>query len=283
MSNKKTLYEQLSKMKSAMGLNEAQSNLVQSIMTARPELAAAAQGVYDQWEQDEEEYDEMYGAGGICDDIADAMTSVLSNYHVDSFSLYNESDCHTSVYAYDTNTQECYNVDISPYNYETGTAYTWKKIPNVTFNPNMVTIDYVDYENYVDEDGNPRDDLNEQVFRMQEIMSLNEEEIQITKEPGTMLFFHGGDLDNINSDIEQKTDRQKFGSGLYLTTRYEVVQKYTKGSRKFYLVSVTPGTEIDTVKLPWFEVLQTLVAIRAIPTAIPRFNPKFAYFLQKRG
>ena len=37
----------------------------------RPELASAAQSVYDEWEQDEDGNDEMLGGGGICQDIAE--------------------------------------------------------------------------------------------------------------------------------------------------------------------------------------------------------------------
>jgi hypothetical protein len=138
------------------------SRLVQSINALRVQLVQAAQGVYNEWEQDEEGYDEMYGGGGICDDVAEAMVNVVhSNTNFGAFHLYNESDCHTSIYIYDSTTKECYNVDISPYHYENGTAYTWKKIPDVQFIPNMVTINWVDYEDYVN--GDVRGDLNESI------------------------------------------------------------------------------------------------------------------------
>jgi len=74
---------------------------------------------------------------------------------------------------------------------------------------------------------------------------MDEEEIIIPDDPNLMHFFHGGNLDEINTDIQQKASRQKFGAGLYLTTNYNVVLKYNKGSRKLYLVSVQKGNSID--------------------------------------
>ena len=43
----------------------------------------------------------VYGEGGICDDIANEICSVLINNGIDCFTLYNEYDYHTSAYAYD--------------------------------------------------------------------------------------------------------------------------------------------------------------------------------------
>jgi hypothetical protein len=36
-----------------------------------------------------------------------------------------------------------YSVDISPYAYERGGGYTWKKIPDVKFTPDDVEIDMI--------------------------------------------------------------------------------------------------------------------------------------------
>lgn len=139
-----------------------ETKLVQDINSLKSLLVKAAQSVYNQWEQDEEGYDEIYGGGGICDDIAEAMVDIIhTNTNYGAFHLYNEYDCHTSIYVYDTKTKECYNVDISPYHYENGTAYTWKKIPDVKFNPNMVSIIPVDYDDFVNSDGDTKEDLYE--------------------------------------------------------------------------------------------------------------------------
>ena len=100
--------------------------------------------------------------------------------------------------------------------------------------------------------------LNEQIHRIKEIMGFNEEEIQIEKDPNLMHFFHGGDLEDMNNDYQQKSNRQKFGAGLYLTTRYEVVQNYAKGNRKLYLISVQKGNDLNDKILSLESVMQFL-------------------------
>lgn len=65
----------------------------------------------------------------------------------------------------------------------------------------------------------------------------------------TMTFWHGGDLDDIDNNLSHKGGRWEFGPGLYLTTQYDVVQKYAKGSRKLYKVTVEHGRELDD---EWF-------------------------------
>jgi len=145
-------------------LEELQSNskLFQTINNLKYDLINAAQKVYNQWEQDEEGYDEVYGSGGICDDIAEAMCDIINNKtQYGCFHLYNEYDCHTSIYVYDINTKELFNVDIPPYVYERGNAYTWKKIPNVQFSQNNIIINNMssDYDDYIDENGNVKDNF----------------------------------------------------------------------------------------------------------------------------
>ena len=72
---------------------------------------------------------------------------------------------------------------------------------------------------------------------------LNEE---LTKIAGdTMHFWHGGNLDEIKSIVAHKKGRHEFGAGLYLTTSYNVVEDYIKGSRKLYYVVVKKGIDIN--------------------------------------
>jgi hypothetical protein len=91
--------------------------------------------------------------------------------------------------------------------------------------------------------------LQEQLNKMKSIMGLNENELTIQKEPNTLYFFHGGDLDVVKDDIIQRSDRQVFGPGLYLTTNWDRAKKYAKGGRKMYMVSVEKGTEIEDKKI----------------------------------
>lgn len=128
------------------------SKMYDELLSIRADLILAAQKIYNDWEQDEEGYDEMYGSGGICDDIADAMCGIVSEKtDYGCFSLYNEYDCHTSIFVYDSENKTIYNVDIPPYVYESGGGYDWKKLKDVRFKIQHVSITEEDYENYFDE------------------------------------------------------------------------------------------------------------------------------------
>ena len=63
--------------------------------------------------------------------------------------------------------------------------------------------------------------------------------------PNTMSFYHGGNLDRYEPSLAQKKGRYEYGAGLYLTTHYQTAQKYAKGSRKMYLITVENGTDIN--------------------------------------
>lgn len=123
------------------------------LASLKNEIAICAQKVYDEWDQDDDGIDDIYGSGGICDEIADEICNVLLSYDIECTTQYNEYDFHTSVYALDRDTHKCYHVDIHPSHYETGAAYTWKKIPNVTIKPDMVSIEETDWENFFGENG----------------------------------------------------------------------------------------------------------------------------------
>lgn len=68
--------------------------------------------------------------------------------------------------------------------------------------------------------------------------------------PNTMNFWHGGDLNSFDEIISQKNGRYEYGAGLYITTHYGTAQKYAKGSRKLYLLTVSKGIDIDQALLP---------------------------------
>ena len=75
---------------------------------------------------------------------------------------------------------------------------------------------------------------------------LHEQQIVPSTEKGTMSLWHGGNLD---AEVSFKKGRYEYGPGLYLTTSYETVIKYAKGSRKMYMVTVEEGTDIKDVYL----------------------------------
>jgi len=66
----------------------------------------------------------------------------------------------------------------------------------------------------------------------------------------TMTFWHGGNLDDYEDGVSHKSGQWEHGPGLYLTTQYDVVQKYSRGSRKLYKVTVLKGVDINDVYLP---------------------------------
>lgn len=103
-----------------------------AIHDLKPAIAAAAQSVYDAWDQDADGIDEHYGAGGICDDIASEIAGVLQEHlGIDAMTQHIEIDCHTLVVA--AFSDGVFNIDIPPGVYETGTGYVWAKRPDIQF------------------------------------------------------------------------------------------------------------------------------------------------------
>lgn len=103
--------------------------------TLRPQLAAAAQAIYDAWQPDEENSE-----GGICDEIADAMAGVIADNidcRIDDGG--HEGDDHAFLIV--TLAKYRYWVDIPAYVYETGGGYKWQKIPDVLITPQDIVIE----------------------------------------------------------------------------------------------------------------------------------------------
>ncbi len=65
------------------------------------------------------------------------------------------------------------------------------------------------------------------------------------KTKGNLLFYHGGNLESLREFQSYRSNRQKYGTGLYLTSNYDVAKRYAKGNRKLYLVSVERGNDIE--------------------------------------
>lgn len=121
-----------------------ESGLWKKLQSIKPEIAVAAQKVYDEWEQDEEGFDPELGSGGICDQVSEAIGSVIAGRleGVDVTEGGQEGDDHSWVIAY--NDTEAYGVDIDPGVYETGGGYSWRKREGVTIRPDHVDVFPVD-------------------------------------------------------------------------------------------------------------------------------------------
>jgi hypothetical protein len=104
--------------------------LYTALLRLRPQMAVAAQAVYDDWNPTDE-HDE-YGGGGICDSISNAIAGVLMNAGIDATEGGHDGDDHAFTIAYDD--VEAYCVDIPPHLYEMGGGYNWQKIDGVHFN-----------------------------------------------------------------------------------------------------------------------------------------------------
>jgi hypothetical protein len=104
----------------------------------KTKAAAAAQEVYDSWQQDADGDDEVYGGGGICDDVAVAVAEVLIEQNVEAFTHHYEQDNHTVVIA--KMNEQTVEVDIPMHLYERGSWYSYRKVPGVTFGPEHITV-----------------------------------------------------------------------------------------------------------------------------------------------
>lgn len=111
-----------------------------SLKTLRPQIAAAAQRVYNDWAQDEEGFDEELGEGGICHLIADEVAGLLSQEGFDAATVSAQvGDQHVWVVV--KTDSGVYLVDIPPSVYETGGGYRWRKRPGVEFAVDDVVIE----------------------------------------------------------------------------------------------------------------------------------------------
>ena len=113
---------------------------ISQIKEIKSDLAEAAQEVYDEWDQDEDGYDEEFGYGGICQSIAEKMIEVMFGADIsECFTVSCDHEVH--VYCVVQCKEGVVRVDI-PYSiYETGGAYTWKKINGVQFTEEDIVVD----------------------------------------------------------------------------------------------------------------------------------------------
>ena len=130
---------------SASSPDKASKGGLRALRALAPEIIARAQAEYDGWNQEHSEHgDPELGFGGICDRIADEIASVICDAEgLDGYVAVTQHNPdlyggHTSVIV--RAPDGVYNIDIPPYVYETGFAFTWKKIPDVVFDEGDVVV-----------------------------------------------------------------------------------------------------------------------------------------------
>lgn len=117
----------------------------------RPALIQAAQEEYNDWDVDDEDKAEYYAGGGICHYIADRFVEILQAHNINCSSVSSDHEQH--VYVVAQFAEGVYMIDLHYNNYETGGGFTWKKIPEVEFDPSDIdfyrlSIDPKDFEQY---------------------------------------------------------------------------------------------------------------------------------------
>lgn len=110
----------------------------------RPQMAAAAQVVYDDWGQNDDGFDEEFGEGGICDRVAEALWRVIDNGIPDVEIRDGGWDGDDHAYLIAQRGQKAFVVDIPPRVYETGGGYSWRKRKGVRFDAADVVIEETD-------------------------------------------------------------------------------------------------------------------------------------------
>lgn len=162
-------------------------DLLFRLKTLRGELAEAAQLVYNDWSQDPEGIDEVYGAGGICDAIADAITDrIVSLLDVQVTHGGQPGDDHS--WAVISGKKKAYGIDIPCRLYESGGGYRWKKKEGVVFKPEDIEIFEVPYPEEGFDMGHSEGGTNLRGNRFEADLALNKSRADIKDRKNSKLF-----------------------------------------------------------------------------------------------
>lgn len=132
--------------------NPAIPDQIQQLM---PAIVQAAQRVYRGWQQDPEGHDEELGTGGICHLISEEIVGIADAAGITCTSVSSTHEVHVYT-VLRLPRLGVWMVDIHPNVYERGGGYTWRKIPDVQFSEQDITVELLDrdpgaFERYVDE------------------------------------------------------------------------------------------------------------------------------------
>lgn len=118
---------------------------IPSVLNAvRDRLAEAARTVHDGWDQ-VDGYDEDYGTGGICQDVATAMCEALTASGIEDCQSVHASVGENHVFVVALLPEDgIYMIDIPPLVYEIGSGYTWRKRVGAIIDADDVSIVRID-------------------------------------------------------------------------------------------------------------------------------------------
>jgi hypothetical protein len=106
-------------------------------------MAVAAQSIFDDWNQDEHGYDDVYGEGGICDPIANAMVQVIDSANLHLLVQSEDLDEHVDLLILAAD--GIWRIDLPSSIYEVHHGlYRWRKIHGVQFSAEDLTFELVD-------------------------------------------------------------------------------------------------------------------------------------------
>jgi hypothetical protein len=112
-----------------------------AIKSHLPYICAAAQKVYDDWDQSDPDNDELNG-GGVCHLIADKIADILSSAGIRVTTQQSMNEQH--VYCVCQFRDGVFEIDIPHQLYERGGGFTWYKLPNIVFTPADVQVECLD-------------------------------------------------------------------------------------------------------------------------------------------
>ena len=118
-------------------------SLLDRLSNLRSDIANMAQSIYDDWDQEDDEY----GTGGICDAISMGISDILAENDIEVTDGGHEGDDHSYIVAYDD--QSAFIVNIPSYVYESGAGYNWTKLGDVQLTPDDVEISTTEMPDWI--------------------------------------------------------------------------------------------------------------------------------------
>lgn len=113
---------------------------IADIQAMSNDLAAAARRVHAEWDQDVDGHDEVFGYGGICQDVATGMVDTLVAAGFDNALTVHGTTGENHVWVVALCGDGVYAIDIPPSVYEIGSGFVWRKRRDAVITGDEVTF-----------------------------------------------------------------------------------------------------------------------------------------------